>query len=65
MRAAAGALPPAGLAPLLMRSLSSVRLPYPALHLKHTTWIAVDLNYTLPGIPAEFEDEVLGALHRN
>lgn len=58
-----GALP-AGGQQLLLRSLSSSRLPYPALLLGRNAWTAVDLLYTLPGVPMTFGDERTGKAYR-
>ena len=49
---------------LLLRSLSSSRLPYPALLLGRNAWTAVDLLYTLPGVPMTFGDERTGKAYR-
>ena len=58
-----GALP-AGGHMLLTRSLSSSRLPYPALLLGRNAWTAVDLLYTLPGVPMTFGEERTGKAYR-
>jgi hypothetical protein len=49
---------------LLTRSLSSSRLPYPALLLGRNAWTAVDLLYTLPGVPMTFGEERTGKAYR-
>jgi len=55
---------PSGGHALLLRSLSSSRLPYPALLLGRNAWTAVDLLYTLPGVPMTFGEERLGKAYR-
>ncbi len=42
---------PIGGGPMQLRSLSSARLPYPALLLGRSAWTGVDLLYSLPGVP--------------
>jgi hypothetical protein len=55
---------PAGGQQLVLRSLSSARLPYPALLLGRSAWTAVDLLYSLPGIPMTFGSERDGLAFR-
>lgn len=47
-----------------LRSICSTRLPYPALLLGRSAWTAVDLMYTLPGMPCTFGEEVIGRAYR-
>jgi hypothetical protein len=58
-----GALPSGG-QQLILRSLSSARLPYPALLLGRNAWTAVDLLYSLPGVPMTFGEEHAGRAYR-
>lgn len=55
---------PLGAQQLQLRSLSSSRLPYPALLLGRSAWTGADLLYTLPGVPFTFQDERLGRAFR-
>ena len=58
-----GSIPKGG-AQRVWRSLSSARLPYPALLLGRTAWTAVDVLYTLPGVPMTFGEEQVGRAFR-
>jgi glycogen synthase len=49
---------------LQLRSLASARMPYPALLLGRSNWTAVDLLYTLPGVPMTFQEEKAGRAYR-
>jgi hypothetical protein len=55
---------PAGAQQLQVRSLSSSRMPYPALLLGCAAWPAIDCLYTLPGVPMLFQDEKSGKGYR-
>lgn len=56
-------LPP-GIGNLQLRSIGAARYPYPAFVLGRTNWTAVDVLYSLPGIPMTFEKETEGQAYR-
>ncbi len=45
---------PPGSQPLILRSLTSARIPYPSLYLGRQNWPGVDAAYFLGGIPMTF-----------
>ncbi|RYY37156.1 hypothetical protein EON62_01305, partial [archaeon] len=61
--APAGDMPAGGMS-ITLRSLSTARMPYPALLLGRHTWTAVDVLYCLPGVPMSFQDEEEGKAFR-
>lgn len=59
-----GGAMPKGLQQIQLRSLTSPRMPYPALVFGRAAWTAVDLLHTLPGVAITFGDERIGKSYR-